>query len=485
MSGARTTRRGFLALTAAATAAPLVDAFGLPTAPASAASASQPNILLFITDEERQNVARPSGYTLPARDLLSLTGTRFTRHHTPTTPCSPARSVLFTGVHAPVNGVKDNLSGNEALSTHFPTIGTMLKAAGYHTAYIGKWHLSKVSGQNAGELQRWGFDEAIDILGGGGPNGGQNYDGGVASHATAWLNKHAHDSKPWLLIVSLINPHDIMWCPTAYSLQSVPDMGAVVPSNFETPTQLKSKPSMQNAWLTGCQALGGLMPTTLTSAGASDAWRRYGNWYLHLLQRTDTLMMQVIKSISANKLSAQTVVIHVADHGEMGGAHGLRQKGAMMYQENLRVPLVICDPRRPSSHATSTYALTSHIDLAPTIAGLVSGVKAPAGPGYSLVPLIDRKASTVRDMLLVTIDSLSAGLYEPQQKSFVRGLIAEQYTYGRYTLPTQVNDPRAARERELYDRYADPGELHNLAGSQASLVNLCDALLDNLIASEL
>jgi arylsulfatase A-like enzyme len=489
VSGAGTTRRGFLALAGAASAIPLVEALGLNPASAAAvpagSSATKPNILLFLTDEERQNVRRPTGYTLPARDLLTYAGTRFTRHHTPTTPCSPARSVLFTGVHAPVSGVTDNLSGKGAMSAKFPTIGTMLQVAGYRTAYIGKWHLSNVSGDNPAALQRWGFGEAIDILGGGGAGAGTSHDSGVAAKASQWLTAHAKDQQPWLLIVSMINPHDIMWCPNSYGTQGVPNLGASVPTNFETLQQLATKPSMQRAWLGANQVLGGPMPMTLSTAAGVAAWEKYGNWYLQLLQRTDALMLQVLQSLSSTNQAAHTVVMHTADHGEMGGAHGLRQKGAMIYQENLRVPLVICDPRRPASHGVRRSALTSHIDLAPTIAGLVSGAKAPPGPGHSLVPVMDGTVNAVRDSLLVTVDSASAGLFDPQLRSFVRGLITDQYSYGRYTVPKNVNNPQAPRDHELYDRNADPGELRNLAASQPALANLCDAIIDGLVAKEL
>jgi arylsulfatase A-like enzyme len=478
-------RRRFLAIAGAAAAVPLVDAVGLPTMAASAAtSGARPNILILLTDEERQTVDHPAGFTLPVRNQLTAAGTRFTMHHTPTTPCSPARSVLFTGVHSPVTGIKDNVSGSQALSTSFPTIGTMLKAAGYKTAYAGKWHLSNASGSDPAALQKWGFDESIDILGGGGPNAGSNEDAGVAAGASAWLTAHANDTQPWLLVVSLINPHDIMWCPNFYSLKTVPDLGAGVPSNFQS--DLSTKPQIQTSWRGAVSSLGGPLPNDVSSPANAAAWQKYGNWYLNLLKKTDALMGQVLTALKNTAQSPATVVMHVADHGELGGSHGLRQKGAMIYKENLRVPLVIVDPRSSAGRNQVSSALTSHIDLVPTIAEL-AGATAPAGRGKSLVPLVNGTASSVREGLLVTVESVQAGLYNPFGKTFIRGVVTSQYSYGRYTTPNTVNNLAAARDLEAYDRNADPGELSNLArsSSNASLISSLDALTNQLIAAEL
>jgi arylsulfatase A-like enzyme len=478
-------RRRFLALAGAAATVPLVDAIGLPAVAARAGTGGRkPNILLLLTDEERQNVDRPAGFSLPVRDQLTAAGTRFTMHHTPTTPCSPARSVLFTGVHAPVNGIRDNVNGNKALSTSFPTMGAMLKAAGYRTAYVGKWHLSVVSGDDPAALQKWGFDEAYEILGGGPPDAGANDDASVAAQARAWLTARADDTRPWLLVVSMINPHDIMWCPTFYTLKTVPELGAGLPSNFET--NLSSKPSVQESWRGACQLIGGLMPNDVSKAANAGAWRKYSNWYLHLLQETDALMGQVLTALKGSAQGSSTVVMHVADHGELGGAHGLRQKGSMIYQENLRVPLVIVDPRNAAARNRVSSAVTSHLDLVPTVAAL-TGAVAPPGHGKSLVPLMSGTATSVREGLLVTCDSLRAGLYDPSLKSFLRGVITPQYSYGRYSTPSTVHDPSASHQLEAYDREADPGELNNLAHSarSAALIASLDALTNQLIAAEL
>jgi arylsulfatase A-like enzyme len=456
------------------------SSLGLLDTPASAAT--RPNILLIITDEERQNVRLPAGFRLPTRAALAAAGVRFTMHHTPTAPCSPARSTMFTGLHAPTTGVTSNVLGNQAgLKASLPSLGRTLKAAGYTTAYVGKWHLSPAAGDDPTLLQPWGFDESIDVLPESGPGMGTAEDPEIATRAAEWITAHTASTKPWFLVVSLVNPHDVMFYPKAWDAAAIPDLGAPWPSNFES--EWSTKPSVQTAWHRAVQGIGGAMPIGISSPAAAARWTMYGNGYLALLRQSDRLMGQVVRAVSAAGAHAKTVTVHVADHGEMGGAHGLRQKGPMIYRENLRVPLVISDPRKPATHGTVTSALTSHIDLLPTIAAL-AGAAAPTGPGRNLTPLLTQPDGAVRNGLLVTCDSHDA-VHGPELRSFLRGVVTSRYSYGRYTIPADVNTLGAPADLELYDRLQDPGEMHNLAQRPSGLMSKLDAFTDYLVQEEL
>ncbi|WP_431971666.1 sulfatase-like hydrolase/transferase [Nocardia sp. bgisy134] len=492
-------RREVLAMMAAVPALPVL-ASAAPSAGAAPRS-RRPNILVVMTDQERADVTLPSGFTLPARARIAAAGVRFTMHHTPTAPCSPARSTFFTGRQAPVTGMLDNVRGSEPmgallgamqafspdLDTTVPTLGTVLRQAGYRTAYIGKWHLSDPVGPGITALSPYGFDEALDILSGGGPNEGLHEDPGVIDHATEWLRRRGADSEPWLCVVSMVNPHDMMFCPRFYRLEDVPDHGADVPPNFES--DLSSKPRVQTAWRTANSVVGGAMPDTVTSPLGERQWRQWGNWYLELLHRTDDLIDRVLTALDDSGAAADTVVVRVADHGELGGAHGLRQKGAMIYRENNRVPLVIADPRNPGTHGTTANGLTSHIDLVPTLAALAGANPATLGPvaGRDLTPLLTDPTRTVRDAILLTSDAKSSGGLPPGVNYCLRGAITSRYSFARYSTPETISSPHADFEYELYDRQDDPLELHNLAneGGARNLVSELDDLVDSLAAQEL
>ncbi|MEV2221875.1 sulfatase-like hydrolase/transferase [Nocardia vinacea] len=491
------TRRQVLKMMGAAPAVlPVLEALA-PNA--VAAPTARPNILVIMTDQERADVILPPGFSLPVRARLAANGVRFSMHHTPTAPCSPARSTFFTGLQAPINGMLDNVRGNDLmgkalgpmhtwspnLDSSIPTLGTVLKKSGYHTAYIGKWHLSDPVGTDSTALSAYGFDEAFDILSGGSPNEGTEEDPGVVDNAVDWLRRHGNTPEPWLCVVSMVNPHDMMYCPRFYRLEDVPDYGADIPPNFES--DLLTKPQVQTVWRTMNEAVGGLMPNEVTSPLGRRQWQQWGNWYLELLRRTDELMGSMLTALDGSGAAGNTVVVKVADHGELGGAHGLRQKGAMIYRENNRVPLVISDPRNTAAHGQTVTGLTSHVDLVPTLASIGGADALSPIVGHDLTPLLTNPSSTVRDAILVTSDAKSSGGQVPSVKYCLRGTITPRYSFARYSTPQDINGARTDFDYELYDRQEDPLELHNLAhnGGAAGLVEQLNDLVDSLVAQEL
>ena len=102
------------------------------------------NILLIVTDQERSFQDLPGALHLPGHEELIGSGVSLGNYHVNTTPCSPSRSVMFTGQHTQHTQIVANegLPPFRELSPSLPTLGSMLREQGYYTAYKGKWHLS-------------------------------------------------------------------------------------------------------------------------------------------------------------------------------------------------------------------------------------------------------------------------------------------------------------------------------------------------------
>ncbi len=94
-------------------------------------------------------------------------------------------------------------------------------------------------------------------------------------------------------------------------------------------------------------------------------WHNHVNYYLNCHLDVDRHVGAVLDALEASGQADDTIIVFTSDHGEMGGAHHLRQKGSVAFRETVNVPLVIVDPRHPGGGRTD--AVGSHLDLVPTV----------------------------------------------------------------------------------------------------------------------
>ncbi|MFJ6785640.1 sulfatase-like hydrolase/transferase [Streptomyces yangpuensis] len=503
--------------------------------------ARRPNILLIVTDEERAVLPRAQGYSLPARERIASRGVTFDRYYTGSAQCSSARSVLYTGQHLPLTEIydNDNIPYIRPLDPDLGTLGTMLRSAGYYCTYQGKWHLSNayVSPQNPAPttdaLEPYGFSEFnswgdID----GGAWAGLKLDPVIAGQAVHWLRDRAPvvaAEQPWFMAVNFVNPHDIMsfdyggrsqvQLPPSLAHAVQMKAAADIPVyrrrwDFDLPASLHDDLSGAAPAITEYQRM---IDTVFGSVASDEHWYDGLNFYLNALRDVDRSIEHVLDALDASGQADSTVVVFTADHGEMAGSHGLRQKGSLVYDENLHVPLVIAHPDLPAG--TRTSALASAIDLAPTLlafAGLEpaeTSTRHPALKGHSLIPALH--GGQVRDGVLSAIESImmldadfwfefadpdaprriAAGELRPDwtKRGFLRACNDHRYTFGRYFAPLDPNRPRSVDELfarndvVLYDRQEDPAQMRNLAADPAhrELVARYSTLLERLIDAEI
>lgn len=437
----------------------------------------RPNILLLITDEERERVWFPDHVRFANRERMAAAGMRFANHHANTFPCTPSRSTILTGRHAPSTGMFDNINFNwqQPLDPAIPTLGHRLAAAGYTCGYLGKWHLGGESRRNG--LQPYGFQDWRPPDTHGTPYLGHFIDGRTADRAAGWIADHA-DAGPWLLVCSFVNPHDIMLYPR-FRKPRITDHGAQLPPNFAD--DLSAKPVTQRYWKVTCDITGGQVRDEM-------AWRRLINAYIDLNLEVDRHIGTVLDALAASGAASNTLVMATSDHGDLAGAHGLRQKAANLYRENAQVPLTMVWPGVIPAGGSS-HRLTAAIDLLPTLLSVAgAGPGSGALPGRDLSPLWSDPQRVLRDSVLVTSDAFSSMGPAGPHRGFLRGIITESHKYGRYFMPGEQHRGRAAADLELYDRVDDPAEMRSLADGTAgagSMIDDLDRRLDALIAAEI
>lgn len=502
--------------------------------------ADRPNILLITTDEERFALPRPPGYSLPARERLAATGVTFERFYAGSAMCSSARSVLYTGRHLPITTVydNDNMPHVRPLDPGLGTLGTMLRAAGYHCTYQGKWHLSNAyvdparPASTVDALEPYGFSEFNDWGDvDGGAWAGLRTDPMIAGQAVHWLRERADAvaaERPWFMAVNFVNPHDIM--SFDYGLPPLIRLPPGIAHAFvlKPPADV---PVYRTTWdvdlpdtldddLSGAapavHEFARMTETAFGGVGGDEHWRAGLDFYLNCLRDVDRSIELVLDALEASGQGDRTVVVFTADHGEMAGSHGLRQKGNLVYDENFHVPFVVRHP--DVAPGSTTGAMASAVDVVPTLLELAGAEPAlpPGAPplaGRSLVPAFT--GGRVRDGVLTAVESiltldagfwaqfdrpdvldrLASGDLRPdwRKRGFLRGYTDERYTFGRYFSPLEPNRPRdvdellAANDVVLYDRAEDPGERRNLAADPANreLVERYRAKLEALVDDEI
>ncbi|NJD88499.1 MAG: twin-arginine translocation signal domain-containing protein [Betaproteobacteria bacterium] len=558
-------RRDFLR-TASLGAAAL--GLGLPTGGAAASApaaraAAEPqggpyNILFFLVDQERRfrPGELPVGLSLPARERLAKQGTTFVNHRINSCVCTPSRSVLYTGQHIQHTKMFDNTNFPwiTSLSPGIPTVGHLLRELGYYTAYKGKWHLTKEfeTVNKLGtptkifteEMEAYGFSDYMgigDIIAH--DRGGYLHDGITAAMGVSWLRGKGRDlaaqGKPWFLAVNLVNPHDVMFYDTdAPGTQVQGGRGLTplardpddplyakqwrfdLPASHAQPLDAPGRPSAHRDFLRSHDALVGPIPNE------EARWRRRHNYYLNCMRDVDRSMAAVLAELDASGLAGRTIVVFTSDHGDMDGAHQLHAKGAVAYREQNNVPLVIVHPAR--SGGRQCQAVTSHLDIAPTLLALAQAApekkaalakKLPGRDFSGLLAQPQRAApDAVRDGMLFCYNmfayldgeflekgvahlkkggnpkDLAATGARPDmmKRGAVRSVFDGRYTFSRYHSNKQHNRPVTIEELyrlndvELFDAKTDPHEMTNLAQGDRhrELVMAMNEKLNRLIDAE-
>jgi choline-sulfatase len=487
--------------------------------------ALEQNALTFHRAFANTSMCSPSRATLltgryPAQHGVTLTHTQADLR--PGLGNSPAvvRELLgmMTGPNAPRRRALRNFgrgllqsgprSGNEPeLQPDSQSLAHILRERGYEVAYKGKWHLTHPTHGEGALLGGWtqaDSDRIRDEFGFADwepPDAGENAKaehfgaGNAGPLGLGWDEVYTRQVESWLgrddlpepfcLVVSLINPHDVLGYPAqhvrgGYAKAGYTDLGVQLPPTIDE--RLRDKPSVHELMKMGMAAYLGPLRT-------DEERLEYVNFYAHLHRVIDEQLGRVTAALGdatdPGSLRSRTLIVRCADHGEMGLSHGgLRQKAFNAYEETIHIPLVVSNPVLFPQPAESD-ALVSLVDVLPTIAGLTGGRLDGRAKGRDLAPIIAAKAQPERERLHRAEVDLSPILSHPEPGDSVQDEI--HFTYDDHQaatalqdVPGQPNRIRAVRtenakfalyfdpagkkppEYEMYDLDRDPDESRNL-----------------------
>jgi arylsulfatase A-like enzyme len=461
----------------------LVFAAGLAVAPLSAAEPKRPNIVFIFSDDHGYQAI--SAYNDPRKlnrtpniDRLAKEGMRFDRCLVPNSICGPSRATVLTGKHSHANGFYNNT--NSKFDGSQVTFPKLLRAAGYQTAIVGKWHLVS---------QPTGFDYQ-EILPGQGVyynpvmirNGAQvkheGYVTDIITDRTLALLEKRDKSKPFLIMCHHKAPHrewepnlkylghdkDRNYAPpdtlfddykgrgkaeheqdmTIRKTMTARDLKLVAPAQL-TPKQLE-------AWNAYYQPRNEAFRKADPQGADLVRWKynRYLHDYLGCIQSVDESVGRLLKYLDDERLADNTIVVYSSDQGFYLGEHGWFDK-RWIFEESLRTPLLVRWPGVVKPGSTNKD-LVSNLDFAETFLE-AAGVPVPAEmQGRSLVPLL--KGKTPADWR----KSFYYHYYEyPGPHSVARhyGVVTDRYKLVYFYEP-------AFNYWELFDLQKDPKELKSV-----------------------
>ncbi|HAE11501.1 MAG: acetylglucosamine-6-sulfatase [Opitutae bacterium] len=423
----------------------------------SAGAENRPNVIFLLTDDQ-------SSYSLgcygnkdvrtPHIDGLSLSGMTFDHHYDTTAICMASRVNVMTGLYEYRHGCNfDHGPLTEKLwKTSYPI---RLRQAGYLTAFAGKFGFEVRKGTQKG--RKFLPEEDFDKWGGG--PGQTNYATAKNPSMKAYAKKYPHSSrsygafgrdfvkesaktgKPFCLSISFKAPHkpdqpdplfDKVYAGRKFTKPA--NYGREYGKHFS----LQSKQGRQYE--------------RFISWGYRDKYDEVMAVYHQMVHGVDAAVGMIRAAVEEAGVEKNTVFIFTSDNGFFCGSHGYGSK-VLPYEESTNVPMIIYDPRHPSSgKKLRSAALTANIDVAPTILEL-AGLEIPAQmDGVSLLPLLDNPKGSVRE----TANLIN--VWGPKE-AHSYGVVTKDYKYLYWPYESGKFEPT----EELYHLTEDPHELTNLA----------------------
>ena len=441
------------------------------TCQARSAQTDRPNVIFFLSDDHRADFLGCAGHPIlktPTIDALAAGGVRFENAFVTTSICAASRASILTGLWERTHGFT---FGTPPIAESFVenSYPALLRRAGYRTGFVGKFGVGVAKG---GKEKM--FDSFVPL--GRNPYFKKQPDGSLrhlteiaGDRAVEFLQSCRRD-QPFCLSVSFNAAHaedgdKVNHFPWPKAVDRLYEDATIPPPLVST-----------DFWKE--------LPEFFHHSMHRDRW--FWRWdtpekyqknvkaYYRMITGLDRVMGRVLGRLEELGMADNTVVIFLGDNGYYKGSRGFAGKWSH-FEESLRVPLVIYDPRLPQTRRGRVLEpMALNVDVSPTILDC-AGVPIPAGcQGRSLLPMVrGREPNDWRT------DFFCEHLFRNAQIPKFEGVRGRRYVYARYF-------EHPADGEFLHDLETDPKQLKNLVADQAYRAVLtemrkrCDELRDEL-----
>lgn len=437
----------------------------------------RPNVVLVLTDDHAAHAISAYGSVVnrtPRIDEIGELGWRFESCFATNSLCSPSRASILTGTYSHVNGVTTLVTPIDASQ---PTFVSQLRAAGYRTAIFGKWHMGEGPGHDPEGFEEWQVfldqGEYIDpqLLSADGVRVVPGYATEIITDlALDWVDSLPGDD-PWCVLVWHKAPHR-PWIPdparpSSRAAGSVP-LPVTFDDDYATRTSSARRAAMRIAEHLTAEDLKVDPPAGLSyDELAQWKYQRFMADYLACVESVDDSVGRITDRLRERGDLDDTLLLYASDQGFFLGDHGWFDK-RFMYEESLRMPLLLSYPRRlPGGRVFD--GIVTNVDWARTILEACEVEPHPRMQGRSFWP----------DLLGEPAQPPAEGMYYrywEHDDVFHKAPAHYGYRTERYKLVYFYNDglglPGTGEwtypaEWELYDLLEDPHELRNVAEDPA------------------
>ena len=436
------------------------------------AAAERPNVIFFLSDDQRADFLSCAGHPIvktPNVDQLAASGVRFENAFVTTSICAASRATLFTGLWERTHKYTFGMPAivEQYVEQSYPAA---LKSAGYRTGFVGKFGVNVPRGAQQNQM----FDVFIPL----GrnpyfkkqPDGSQRHLTNITGDKAIEFIESCTAESPFCLSVSFNASHaedsdkedHYPWPPEEdglYEDVTIPppkvdtEFWKELPEFFHTAMH-------RTRWFWRWDT--------------PEKYQKNVKAYYRMITGLDRNIGRVLEAVREQGFAENTVVIFMGDNGYYKGSRGFAGKWSH-FEESLRVPLVIYDPRVPEpARGQVVSAMALNVDVPATILAAATGSVPKHYQGASLMPWVSgQKVADWRTDFFCEhlMDRFDIPKYE--------GIRGERYVYARYI----QNMPEG---EFLHDLKTDPDQLKNFVGDPeyakvlAEMRARCDEVRDQL-----